>query len=297
MSNTKMPMQEIQTEEKMTNKEKCLVLGGEGMLGHMVVRYIKSLPDFEVRSTIQSTIKDRREIYFDAYKNPKKIGRIIRIIKPDLVINCIGIVNSLVKDNKDVVAFLNSYLPHKLAKICRANKSKLIHISTDCVFSGEEGSYTENSPYSPTDFYGMSKATGEINDNHNLTIRTSIIGPEIRELKTGLMEWFFSKKGKEVKGFTKAIWSGVTTLELAKKIIEMYQKKVTGIINIVSEPITKYDLLYLINEIYNLDININADDSLVCDRSMKSIRDVDYSIPTHKQMLQELKQWGNKKNV
>jgi len=280
---------------KMKNSiEKCLVLGGEGMLGHMVVKYINSLPNFE---TYFTTRNKEKGIYFDAYKDIEKIKDIIKKIKPGLVINCIGIINSLIKEhNKDKVIFLNSYFPQKLANVCKLNNSKLIHLSTDCVFSGKEGGYTENSPYSPVDFYGVSKAAGEIKDNHNLTIRTSIIGPEIKEPKNGLLEWFLSQEGKEVKGFTKAIWSGLTTLELAKKIIEMHQKNITGLINIVSEPITKYDLLHLIKEIHNIDIIINADNALVCNRSMKSVRqDGDYSVPTHKQMLQDLKQWEENK--
>ena len=280
---------------KMKNSiEKCLVLGGEGMLGHMVVKYINSLPNFE---TYFTTRNKEKGIYFDAYKDIEKIKDIIKKIKTGLVINCIGIINSLIKEhNKDKVIFLNSYFPQKLANVCKLNNSKLIHLSTDCVFSGKEGGYTENSPYSPVDFYGVSKAAGEIKDNHNLTIRTSIIGPEIKEPKNGLLEWFLSQEGKEVKGFTKAIWSGLTTLELAKKIIEMHQKNITGLINIVSEPITKYDLLHLIKEIHNIDIIINADNALVCNRSMKSVRqDGDYSVPTHKQMLQDLKQWEENK--
>lgn len=270
--------------------KKCLVLGGEGMLGHVVIKYIDSLPNFKVYFTTRNKEKG---IYFDAYKDIRKIGDIIKKIKPELIINCIGIVNSLVKEyNKDMVTFINSYFPQKLANICKLNNSKLIHISTDCVFSGKEGNYTENSLYSPIDFYGVSKAAGEIKDNRNLTIRTSILGPGIKEPKTGLMEWFLKQKGKSVKGFTKAIWSGLTTLELAKKIIEMHEKNVTGIIHIVSEPITKYDLLSLIKIVYNKDIIINADNNFICNRSMKSVRyDVNYSVPTHKQMLQDLKQW------
>ena len=200
--------------------EKCLVLGGEGMLGHMVVKYINSLPHFKVDFTTRNKGKG---IYFDAYKDIEKIEDIIKKTKPELVINCIGIVNHIIREgDEDKVVFVNSYFPQKLAHICKSNDSKLIHISTDCVFSGNKGCYTENSPYSPVDFYGLSKAAGEIKDNHNLTIRTSIIGPEIKEPKTGLMEWFLGQKEKSTKGFTKAIWSGLTTLELAKKIIEMH---------------------------------------------------------------------------
>lgn len=272
--------------------EKCIVLGGEGMLGHMVIKYVKSLPNFEVYSTVHDkTIKNG--IYFDVYKDLGKIEKIIKKIKPKLVINCIGVVNHFIKEHdKDIVTFINSYFPHKLANICRQNNSKLIHISTDAVFSGKEGNYTENSPYSPIDFYGVSKAAGEIKDDYNLTIRTSIIGPKIKEPKTGLMEWFFKQNGKTVKGFTNVIWSGLTTLELAKKIIELHKNNVRGLINISSKPINKYELLCLIKKIYNLDINVVPDKNIICDRSMKSVRkDIKYSIPTHEEMIKELKNW------
>lgn len=277
--------------------EKCIVLGGEGMLGHMVVKYIKSLPDFEVFSTVRNETT-KSGIYFDAYKDLGKIEEIIKKIKPKLVINCIGFVNHIIKEqDKDVVVFINSYFPHKLANICRLNNSKLIHISTDAVFSGEEGNYTEDSPYSSIDFYGISKATGEIKDDHNLTIRTSIIGPEIKEPKTGLMEWFFKQNEKTVKGFTKYIFSGLTTLELAKKIIEMYKNNVTGLINIASKPISKYDILCLIKNIYHLNINVIPNENPICDRSMKSIRkDIKYNIPTHEEMVKELKNWQESLN-
>ncbi len=272
---------------------KCLVLGGEGMLGHMIVKYIKALPEFEVSFT---TRNEKKGIYFDAYQDFDKIIPILDKVKPDLVINCIGVVPSFInKSNKGMVVFLNSYLPYRLATVCRLSGAKLFHISTDCVFSGEEGNYTEESNLTPTDFYGLTKATGEVNDDYHLTIRTSIIGPELNNSKNGLMEWFLSQKNKEVGGYTGVIWSGVTTLELAKKIIEMYDKEVTGLINIISKPISKYDLLCLIKKVYGLKTIIKWDDKIDCDRSMKSVRkDVNYIVPTHEEMLKELKEFGEK---
>lgn len=272
--------------------KKCLVLGGEGLMGHMLVSYVNSLLDFEVYFTTRN--KDNG-IYFDVYKDVDKIEKIIKKIKPDLVVNCIGIINKLVNEkNKAMVVFINSYFPHKLADICKKNNSKLIQISTDCVFSGDEGKYTESSDLSPTDFYGRSKALGEVNEGYNLTIRTSLIGQEIKEPKTGLMEWFLAQKGKEVKGYTNVIWSGLTTLELAKQIIKMYEMGIIGLINIVSEPISKYDLLHWIKNVYGIDILIREDSDLKCDRSMKSIRNIKCSVPFHMQMMEELKEWGER---
>lgn len=273
--------------------KKCLVLGGEGMLGHMLVNYLKSKSEFEVFFTSRNKEKG---IYFDVIEDITKIEEIIEEIRPSLVINCIGIVNSLIDSKgKDVAVFVNSYFPQRLARICSEKHVKMIHISTDCVFSGKDGNYTENSEYSSTDFYGLSKAAGEVIDNKNLTIRTSIIGPEIKEPKTGLMEWFFSQKGQEVQGFSKAIWSGVTTLELSKKIVELYEKEVTGLITVASDPISKYDLLFLIKEVFDLNTNINKELGFFCDRSMKSIREgISLDIPSHKEMLVELKKWMEK---
>jgi len=288
---------------------KCLVLGGEGMLGHMLVKYLKSLPDFEVYFTSRGK-QDMNAIYFDAYNDFKFIEEILREIKPDLVVNCIGIINKFVtEENKEEVLFVNSVLPHKLARICNENDSKFIQISTDCVFSGEiddssriDGIYTEESKVSPTDFYGLSKACGEVNDDYNLTIRTSLIGPELdkyksselKELKNGLMEWFLAQDGKKIKGYTDVIWSGVTTLELCKQIVEMYNKGVTGLINIVSEPISKFDLLNLIKDVYEIDVKIEKDDLLKCDRSMKSVKNIQYIVPDHLTMLLELKELETK---
>lgn len=272
--------------------EKCIVLGGEGMLGSMVVEYFKQLPEFKTFYTVRHAPLSDDEVYFDALY-PSKAEEIFEKIKPHLVINCIGIINRFITEENILETIsVNSYLPHKIAQICKNRGIKMIHISTDCVFSGKEGSYNEDSIYSPTDFYGLSKAEGEIKDNHNLTIRTSIIGPEIKEPKTELMEWLFKQKGEKVKGFANVIWSGVTTLELAKKIVEMYKKNVSGILTLASEPITKYDLLCLINNTYGLGIEIIKDDTFVCDRSMKSIRnDVEYAIPSMEDMIKELKEW------
>jgi len=273
---------------------KCLVLGGDGMLGHMLVKYLKSLKDFEVYFTSRDKLNSD-SIYFDAYKDIKWINDIMKEIKPNLVVNCIGIINKLINENdKEEVVFINSYFPHKLANICRLNDSKLIHISTDCVFSGDEGKYTESSKVSPMDFYGLSKACGEINDDYNLTIRTSFIGPEVKEPKTGLMEWFLIQDKKEIKGYTNVIWSGLTTLELCKQIVNMYKKEVVGLINIISKPIDKFRLLCLIKEVYNLDVKIESDDNVKCDRSMESVRDVKYIVPIHEKMLMELKEFVGK---
>ena len=269
---------------------KCLVLGGEGMLGCILVKYLKTLPEFEVVSTTRNEI--------DFYKEFELINVLMKDFKPNLVVNCIGIIDKFITDgNNEEVKFINSVLPHKLAEICKENKSRLIHISTDCVFSGVEGNYTEESEVSPTSFYGETKAKGEVNDDHNLTIRTSLIGPEIKEPKTGLLEWFLSQNGKSVKGYILAIWSGVTTLELAKQIVDMYKQKVTGLINIVSKPINKFSLLCLIKEVYGLDILIEADGSVKCDRSMRSIRNVKRYVLPHKIMLQELKEFCGGKDV
>jgi len=263
------------------------------MAGHMIVNYMNSLPDVKVFFTSRNKL-NKKAIYLEA-SNFGLLEEIIKDVKPNLVVNSIGIINKLVEEKgEEKVVLINSYLPHKLANICKMNNSKLIHLSTDCVFSGKKGMYTEQSNYSPTDFYGRSKALGEVNDPHNLTIRTSIIGPEIKRPKNGLFEWFLSQKGKDVEGYTNVIWSGVTTLELSKQIINLYREDVSGLINLVSKPISKYFLLNLIKDVYGLNVLINPNNDLRCNRSMKSLRNVKYFIPSHEQMLIELKKFYEK---
>jgi dTDP-4-dehydrorhamnose reductase len=188
---------------------------------------------------------------------------------------------------------VNSLLPHQLAKLIERQKGKLIHISTDCVFSGKKGDYTENDIPDGTSVYAQSKRLGEIISDNHLTIRTSIIGPELKEDGIGLFLWFMKQVG-EIKGYKKVLWNGVTTLELAKATEAMIMSNVTGLYHLGSEEkISKYSLLKLIQQTFEkTDVEIIPDDAFRLDRTIKNTRtDFLYPIPSYEQMLVDLRDW------
>ena len=196
------------------------------------------------------------------------------------------------KEHPDDAIFLNAYFPHLLKKISDEIDAKLIHISTDCVFSGEKGNYLETDFRDADDIYGRSKALGEIINNKDATIRTSIIGPELKVDGEGLFHWFMMQKG-EVKGFRSAIWSGVTTLELAKAIDKVIENNLSGLIHLTNgESIDKFTLLSLIKEIWGKnDISIVADNKHVVNKSLKKTDKFDFEVPSYRKMLLELQKW------
>ena len=233
----------------MLVKKKILILGDKGMLAHTVKRYFKEKEEYEVIG------KNRKD--FDA-RNLQSVTAVILETKPDYVINCVGILNNQSK-SAQLYSDVNIVFPKYLAMISKHYKFKLLHVSTNCVYK-EKGPHNVSEPPTATDLYGLSKAFGEIDDKHNLTIRTSFIGPELKKDGCGLFQWFTEKTGKKTGGYTTAIWNGVTTLQLAKfmdKVIKNDNLK--GIINYYSKkPITKYALLWAINEIYGLNKEIEA---------------------------------------
>jgi dTDP-4-dehydrorhamnose reductase len=202
------------------------------------------------------------------------IARAIAEVKPEVVINCIGIIKQL-KAAKDPIISLsiNSLFPHRLAILCRAAATRMIHISTDCVFSGRKGMYTEDDVSDAEDLYGRTKYLGEVGYPGCLTIRTSIIGRELHSA-SGLVDWFLSNRGGKVRGFRRAMYTGFTTVALAKIIAELIRNhpELSGLWQVSSEPITKFDLLKLVNDIYRAGIEIEPDDVFFCDRSLNSAR-------------------------
>ncbi|UUX92229.1 dTDP-4-dehydrorhamnose reductase family protein [Methanoplanus endosymbiosus] len=259
---------------------KIMVLGANGMLGHKLIQVLSR--DFEVVGTIRKGLDKYLEYPF--FKDVKLIDGItadrfntvseaIQKENPDFVINCIGIVKQLPEAQDAIQSIsINALFPHQLASICQNIDAKLIHYSTDCVFSGSKGSYKENDFPDANDLYGRTKFLGEVNYQNSLTLRTSIIG---RELNDGhsLVEWFISQNGRSVKGFKKAIFSGLTTLEHGNILCRIINEfpDLTGVWNLASEPISKFDLLDTINKYYDLDITIESDDSLVIDRSLDGL--------------------------
>jgi dTDP-4-dehydrorhamnose reductase len=213
-------------------------------------------------------------------------------VRPSYVINCVGALVLQSKNDVSTAIFLNSFLPHFLSKVGDVLNYKLIHISTDCVFSGKEGQYTEESYRDGDDNYARSKALGEVINNKDLTIRTSIIGPELKTNGTGLLDWFFKQKGT-LNGYTQAYWSGVTTLELAKATVEFLKQDIIGLYQLCpQDKISKYALLKLFAKVWDRKIevipfdNYTVDKSLVCTRS-----DFSYPAPEFETMLLEMKEW------
>jgi dTDP-4-dehydrorhamnose reductase len=273
---------------------KLLILGGTGMAGHVLKAYFMQKKDYEVLYTSRDP-NDEASIYLDV-TNFKRVEEVIELTKPDIIINCIGILNEQANNNPLLAFQVNSLLPHQLAKLIARHQGKLIQISTDCVFSGLEGDYTEDKIPDGTSVYAQSKQLGEIINNHNLTIRTSIIGPELKEDGIGLFLWFMNQSG-EIKGYEKVLWNGVTTLELAKSIEKMIQHHVTGLYHLgSSKKVSKYELLTLIQDIFQKnDVKIVRDQEIVLDRTIRSTRkDFEYIVPSYEEMLLSLREWMKK---
>lgn len=261
---------------------RVLILGGAGMLGHMLwQRWCR-------RFDVFVTVRKAASYYATQFGlfaperlmggvDVKRIEDVLAVFawsRPDVVINAVGIIKQL-KESEDPLPSLevNALLPHRLALACRACGIRFIHISTDCVFSGKTGRYTEQSLSDAVDLYGRTKYLGEVHGEGSLTLRTSIIGREV-ETRLGLIEWFLAQRGGRCRGFSRAIFSGLTTLALADLLGDILVKHPTlhGLYHVSSDPISKYDLLHLVNEVYQLGVTIEKDDEFVCDRSLDSTR-------------------------
>ena len=270
---------------------KFLVLGCNGMAGHTISLYLKE-KGHEVYGFDRTAPKYVSGVAGDA-RNVDAIRELIAVGKYDSVINCIGILNQFAEKNKSLASFLNSYFPHFLAEVTEGTDTQVIHMSTDCVFSGKRGGYTESDFRDGETFYDRSKALGELEDNKNITLRNSIVGPDINPDGIGLLNWFMKQDG-EVNGYTKAMWTGQTTLQLAKTMEAAAKEKASGLYNTVPAcPISKCDLLKLFNHYLRDDaIKINPVDGIVADKSLKRTRfDFGYEIPDYDTMVVELAEW------
>jgi dTDP-4-dehydrorhamnose reductase len=254
-----------------------LVLGASGMIGNSMFRVLVEKKDFLVYGTIRSSADAR---FFDVtvsnrilsnidIKNYDSIVRAFDIVHPDIVINCIGLTKSLVDAHDPFEAIAcNSLFPHRLAKLCKRFGSKLIHISTDCVFSGDRGMYRERDNADARDLYGRTKLLGEIDSPDSVTLRTSTIGHELKG-SHGLLEWFLSQK-VSCNGFTHAIFSGLPTVVLAHIVRDIIipRPDLCGLYHVASKSISKFDLLKLIADIYDKKIKVVPTRTLVLDRSL-----------------------------
>lgn len=265
---------------------KVLVIGAAGMAGHIIYTYLKETDRHDILGTIHKNTFSGAN-YVLNIQNTRQLNDLFSKFKPQIVINCVGILIKGSQDNPANAIYTNAYFPHVLSDLCDKNNSKLIHISTDCVFSGAKGNYTETSSKDAQDLYGQSKALGEIIDNHNLTIRTSIIGPELKSPGEGLFDWFMRERGS-VNGFSKALWSGVTTLELARFIEWSFTQNISGLVHLTNnDPISKFDLLKIFSKLFKR-AQVNLVEGYVVDKSFVNTRaDFHYRVPTYSQMLEE----------
>ena len=259
---------------------RALVLGAAGMLGHRVWRELHE--HMEAYAAIRRSYDDVASLsWFDRpsvieridVSSDADLDRAFSVAKPDVVINAVGIVKQRDDANAVQTISINALLPHKLAARCSDAGARLIHVSTDCVFSGSRGHYTEQDTPDARDLYGRSKLLGEVGEADCLTIRTSMVGREIGSSR-GLIEWFVAHRGETVPGFTRARFSGLSTVELARLIRRVIDEHVDlrGVWHVAGEQISKFELLSIVNDTFGLGTTIVADDSFVCDRTLDATR-------------------------
>lgn len=258
-----------------------MVLGSTGMLGNAMFRVFSERPEITVFGTARAEGSRR---YFPQnlssliisgvdVENHDSVVKAFATVRPNVVVNCVGLVKQLADANNPLQAVpINTLLPHRLAALCEATSARLVHVSTDCVFSGTKGGYVESDFPDAYDLYGRSKLLGEVDYPHAITLRTSIIGHELSGNRS-LVNWFLSQHGS-VKGFTRAVFSGLPTVELAKVVRDwvLPRPELHGLYHISSEPINKFDLLHLVAKAYEKNIEIIPADDLVIDRSLNSDR-------------------------
>ena len=270
---------------------KFLVLGCNGMAGHTISLYLKEQGhDVFGFDCVKSIYVD--SIAGDA-RDALALEKLIKDGHYDSVINCIGVLNQFAEQNKALATYLNAYLPHFLAGVTSGTDTQVIHMSTDCVFSGKRGEYTEDDFRDGETFYDRSKALGELEDGKNITLRNSIVGPDINPKGIGLMNWFMKQSGS-IKGYTKAMWTGQTTLQLAKTMEMAARQKAHGLYNTVPDhSISKYNLLQLFNRYLRRDeIAIEPIEGINADKSLKRTRyEFNYIIPDYETMISDLAEW------
>lgn len=260
---------------------RALIFGGAGMLGHKLWQVFRDR--FDTWVTIRSNYSAYASYnLFDPSRTIEGVNvfdfdtviRAFTIAKPDIVVNAIGIIKQLHEAKDPILSLtINSLFPHRLALLCQAAQARLIHISTDCVFSGRKGGYTETDEADPLDLYGHSKLLGEVSEANSLTIRTSMIGRELRSCN-GLVEWFLNNKEQKIKGYVNAIYTGFPTLILAQIITNIITQwpNLYGLWHVSSSPINKYELLCLLQDIYQVSVEIEPFADFYCDRSLDSTR-------------------------
>ncbi|WP_370516319.1 dTDP-4-dehydrorhamnose reductase family protein [Herbaspirillum sp. CAH-3] len=257
-------------------------MGASGMLGNAMFRLLSDVPEFDVTGALRAAsgvknfdqnLREKLVAGIDV-ENPDSLARLFAQTAPDVVINCVGLVKQLADADDPLAAIpINALLPHRLARLCELAGARLVHVSTDCVFAGDRGNYRESDFADATDLYGRSKYLGEVRERDNaITLRTSIIGRELNSAH-GLIDWFLAQQGS-VRGFRRAIFSGLPTVELARVVRDYVipRPELHGLYHVASAPISKLDLLHLVAAQYGKETSIVADDQLVLDRSLDASR-------------------------
>jgi len=254
---------------------KILILGGDGMIGHKMVQVLSNFNHEiivsirEQRELTKQCFSSKVKVFFNDFLKENVLTFLDRV-NPDVIINAIGItIRRGVNDHVSDTIYINSYFPHQLANWAGIYNKRLIHFSTDCVFSGSEGSYSEDVTPNALDYYGKTKGLGEVLSKNALTLRSSMIGPELFN-KTELFEWVINNREKEINGFSRVMYSGVTTIYMANLIADLIEnnKDLSGIYNIASNPISKFELLHLINENFDQGLVINKDQKITSNKTL-----------------------------
>ncbi len=264
------------------------------MLGHQVYFRLKNDEKYEVYD-ISFRNKLHQNTQICDITDFMKLSSIIKQISPEFIVNCVGVLIKGSNNNPKNAILINSYFPHWLVEQADSIKARVIHVSTDCVFSGKKGNYEENDFRDADDLYGRSKSLGEIFSEKHLTLRTSIIGPELKRNGEGLFNWFFAQNG-EVNGFANAYWGGVTTLELARVIEYSIANHLSGLLHVSNgEKISKFSLLVLFKEVWGFEnVQVLKHSGKSIDKSLVKSKRVDFQIPSYPEMLGNLKKWMDK---
>jgi len=284
--------------------EKVLVLGASGMLGNTLLRFLATSPGIDVVGSIRGAripegLADEFHHLLRTGIDVTEESRLSSLLdaeRPDTLVNCVGLVKQRHEAQSPELAIrINALIPHVLARLCSKAGTRLIHISTDCVFDGASGNYREDSAANCADLYGRSKLLGEVTEGGALTLRTSIIGAELGN-GFGLLSWFLRQDGS-TRGFTRAIFSGMTTLELSRVIRDyiLTDRTLQGLYHVSADPISKYDLLHLIGEVYGKQLRLDKDDGLIIDRSLDSTafrNRTNYRPPDWPSLIRNMKAFG-----
>jgi dTDP-4-dehydrorhamnose reductase len=281
---------------------KVLILGASGMLGHKLWQVCAH--QFDTYVTVRRGLAcyawcelfdPARTVDDVSVQSIDSVVRAIAAMRPQVVVNCVGIVKQAAAAKDPLVSIIvNALFPHRLAQLCQMAAARLIHISTDCVFSGCKGNYSESDVADADDLYGRTKFLGEVSYDNCLTLRTSMIGREL-ETSHGLLEWFLSQEGSTIQGYRRAIFSGFTTNALAEMIAQIISDHpdMQGVWHVASESISKFDLLSLVKEVYGLNIHIEPDETVTCDRSLNAdrfARATGFVPPSWPDMIQQIYQ-------